>query len=375
MSIINQTLRELDARAPAVDAAAGGASITVPARRTSRVRMGMLLAGGGLIAIVLAVGLALTQTQVPHTLGGTGAPPPPLRAPAVRAAVPAPGAVPAGAAATAQAVPAAANAPADAPAPGVSGPTREAAAPAPTPPPAAQLASAAPIASAASAPPLPAPETGAPAAPDTRADRPRELKPAAISKQLTQLTPDEEAEARYRKALGLINKGRDDQARPLLEDALRLAPGHVAARQVLATLLSEGGQNREAEAIVREGRRVSPDTAWFALSLARLQSARGELDEAAATLRSGLGGRGVTADYHASYAAILSRLNQPVEAARQYEQALARQPGPGAWWMGLGLALSAQGRIPEARAAYGRALQTGNLPANLEEFVRAKLSE
>ncbi|MBT9567003.1 MAG: tetratricopeptide repeat protein [Thiobacillus sp.] len=205
---------------------------------------------------------------------------------------------------------------------------------------------------------------------------PREAKAAAsISKQLAKPTPEEEAEDRYRKALNLVNKGRDIQARPLLEEALRLAPGHVAARQVFATLLNENGLNREAEAVLREGLLVNSDNAWFALSLARLQAARGDLDEAAASLRSGLDGRGVTAEYHATYATILSRLKRPVEAGSQYEQALALQPGQGPWWIGLGLALSAQGKLPEARAAYGRALQAGNLSETLEDFVRAKLSE
>ena len=51
------------------------------------------------------------------------------------------------------------------------------------------------------------------------------------------------------------------------------------------------------------------------------------------------------------------------------------QPGPGTWWVGLGLALAAQGKNDEARSAYRRARMAGNLPDTLEEFVRAKLAD
>lgn len=200
-------------------------------------------------------------------------------------------------------------------------------------------------------------------------------QPPVIQKQANPPSAEEEADERYRKAGMLVQKGRENQARPLLEEAIRLFPGHIAAHQSLATLLSEAGQNRDAEAVLREARSVAPDDAWFALNLARLQAARGDLEGAAATLLSGLEGRGVNAEYHATLAALHVRLRQHPEAARQYEQALRLQPEQGTWWMGLGLSMEAQGKTDEARSAYGRALTTGNLPEKLTEFVRAKLVE
>lgn len=370
MSIINQTLRDLDARTPTAVTGAGGATpITVPAPPSPRVKIGIVL--GVLLAIAgIALWLALMpadgidadpHASAPAPGGGAGGARPVVAVPerverslAVPLSEPAPVAV---------VTPPAAAAVEQAPEASVQPASRPASAPATSPPP---------------LPATDAPHEDVKPASlklDTHVSLARETQAASISKQLAKPTPEDEAEDRYRKALNLVNKGRDNQARPLLEEALRLAPGHVAARQVLATLLNENGLNREAEAVLREGLRVNPDNAWFALSLARLQAARGDLDAAAASLRSGLDGRGVTAEYHASYATILSRLKRPVEAASQYEQALSLQPGQGTWWMGLGLALSAQNRIPEARAAYGRALQAGNLSEKLEDFVRAKLSE
>ena len=118
-----------------------------------------------------------------------------------------------------------------------------------------------------------------------------------------------------------------------------------------------------------------PDEAWFALAQARLQAARGDTAGAAGTLLDGQAGRGVDAEYRATLAALLVNLGRHGEAARQYEQALDLQPGEGTWWMGLGLALEAQGRTGDAQAAYRRALAAGNLPETFQTFVREKSAE
>ena len=200
------------------------------------------------------------------------------------------------------------------------------------------------------------------------------IKPT-ISKAVFKLSAEEEAEERYRKAVTLVQKGRENQARPLLEEAIKLSPTHVAARQALVTLLSEADLNREAEAILREGRVATPGNAWFALNLARMEVARGDVEGAARTLQSGVEGGAASGEYRATLAALLLRLKRHPEAAQQYEQALKLQPNQGPWWMGLGLALAAQGKTEEARSAYNRALGAGNLPEKLAEFVRLKLVE
>jgi len=203
----------------------------------------------------------------------------------------------------------------------------------------------------------------------------RIVPPPDIRKEINKPSAEEDAEERYRKAVTLIQKGRENLARPLLEESIRLFPGHVAARQTLATLLSETSLSVEAEAVLRDGRIASPDNTWFALNLARLQAARGDVEGAVASLQSGIAGRGVNAEYRATLAALLARLKQHAEAAHQYGLALKLQPEQGTWWMGLGLAMAAQGKSVEAHAAYRRSLTAGNLPEKLEEFVRAKLAE
>ena len=345
MSVINQTLRALDARKPQ------SAPPGVPLRPVARGlrRSPVLWAGGTAVLSIAVLGAWLVSRPAESTLPAQADSPsrarPHAAAPTPASSVP-PVLVPAAVAAQAPA-----SVPPVSPAASSVKPKGPQNQPAPdrsTPP-----------FSLSQATGLPDPVDG----------------PPAIRKDIVKPSVDEEAEERYRKAIALMQKGRESQARPYLEDALKLSPGHVAARQTLAALLSEAGQNLDAESVLREGRAQAPDNAWYALSLARLQAARGDADGAAATLLSGVEGRGVNAEYRATLAALLMRLKQHPEAARHYTHALEQQPDQGTWWMGLGLALEAQGKAEEARSAFRRALTTGNLPDRLQEFVRSKSTE
>ena len=335
MSIINQTLRALDARQP--DPASQPVSLR-PAALAKRRRAGLWLAAAALPLAGAGIWLVSRPAEsLPQPRAGVT-----QRATMPQAAIPTPSTVPTSA--KAQATPIAAES-------RIRSPDLKAGQ--------NQSASARPA---------------KPSVVSTTTNVSITLeKPPVIRKEDTQPTIEEQAEDRYRKALTLIQKDRENQARPLLEETLELSPGHVAARETLAALLSDAGQNQEAEAILRAGRALNPDHAWFALSLARLQAARGDTEDAAATLQSGMGGRGVNAEYHATLAALLVRLKHYPDAAKQYEQALRLQPGQGTWWMGLGLSMEGQGKSDEARSAYRRALTAGNLPDRLAEFVRAKL--
>lgn len=340
MSIINQTLRELDARKDAAPAAPASAQAPASPRRVVPALWG--LAG----AMLVLAGVLLWLWPQPADMPAALAPmPPAAHVPA--ADTPPPVAV--------EPVPVA---------PSVALSTETPASPAALP--AEALAPA-----FDPAPPALPPSMAAAVAPAPPAAAP----PPEIRKQARQSTPEEDAETHYRKAIVQVRAGRDAQARPLLEAALQAFPRHIAARQMLATLLSEAGQDREAEAVLKEGRAVAPEEAWFALALGRLQAARGDTAGAAASLLGGQSGRGVDAEYRATLAALLVNLGRHAEAARQYELALELQPGQGTWWMGLGLALEAQGRAGEARAAFRRALAAGNLPDALLSFVRAKSAE
>lgn len=343
MSIINQTLRELDARKK--DVVAPGMTLRPVAALPRKAKW-----WGAGVASLFVAGLLLGimfRPADPAALSGSAAPTPAKPGPATPAADPVPASAPAGASAQ---VP-------DSVKSELSG------AAVPTKPSQAQGA------------PDPAGSTPPPDQSLRMAFATSVEHPATIRKEVNKPSAEDEADERYRKAIALMQKGRDGQARLLLEEAVRLLPEHLPARQTLATLLSEAGENPEAETVLREGLAVAPDNAWFLLSLARLQAAQGDIEGAAATLHRRVEGPGVNAEYRATLAALLMQLKRHPEAAQHYALALEQQPGQATWWMGLGLALEAQGKADEARSAYRRALTTGKLPDRLDEFVRAKVGE
>ena len=342
MSIIDQTLRELDARhAHEMPQGAPAQGVAVPAESRTGWRVAVF---AGVLAVLVAAAVVLMRggwraSPAPH------AAPPASRHPAPVAAAPVP------------------------PASLAAGP----------PAPRAAEASAARVApperAHADAGGTNAPRTTPPSAP-APLDLTRAAGPSgAIRKDIHELTPEALAEDDFRRARELLTKGRDEAARRLLETLLERAPKHVAARQTLAALLADAGQVREAERILAEGHTLFPENAWFAQNLARLQAARGDTGAAIATLRESLAAPDVDADYAATLAGLLVRAERFADAEPLYRKALASRPRQGTWWMGLGLALQASGKADEARDAFERALASGNLPDDLAAFVRGRLGE
>ena len=70
---------------------------------------------------------------------------------------------------------------------------------------------------------------------------------------------------------------------------------------------------------------------------------------------------------------MLQRLTLHKRAVAEYQAALQLAPQAGVWWMGLGISLEADGRLPEAKDAFQRARATGALSPELAAFVDQKL--
>jgi MSHA biogenesis protein MshN len=390
MSLINRMLQDLDAR----QAAPGGrhplpAEVRpLPPRRPSR----RPLVFAGLAVLALVGGLAVVQWGL------------------VAPAVPTPVAV----APVAQAVPVAAiaavavpPAPAAQPAlPAQPAPTVAAEKPAepqpvavpvetkrPASPPSATPSLAAPAekksaAAAVKAPdvdsdtrpvrPRP-PSTEKPSAASTKApDAPppahgKSVKPPTIERAEAAGSPRERAEADYRKAIVALNQGRLDDAVDGLRKALRDDSMHVGARQLLVRLLLEAKRNDDAAQVLQDGLQGQPAQLGWAMTLARLQVDRGDLAGAWQTLDFSLPAAGHSADYQGFAAHVLQRLGRHREAVVHYLNAARLAPGDGRWWLGLGLALEAEGQIGEAREAFLRAKQSGNLSSALSALVEQKL--
>ncbi len=215
--------------------------------------------------------------------------------------------------------------------------------------------------------PAPASPPAAPAVPA------KSVKAPVIERTDAVGSPRERAESEYRKAIVAVNQGRVTESMDGLRNALRQDVFHVASRQLLVKLLLEAKQPDEAVQVLQDGLQGQPAQLGWAMSLARLQVDRGDLAGAWQTLNYSQPAAGNNADYQGFSAHVLQRLGRNKDAAEHYQVAARLSPGDGRWWLGLGLSWEAEGRNSEAREAFARARQSGNLSAELMAMVEQKL--
>lgn len=202
-----------------------------------------------------------------------------------------------------------------------------------------------------------------------------EVKPANVTKQVSELTPAQHAENEYREAAVLIQSGRQAEAIAMLQQALKLDARHVGARETLIGLLLQAKRSDEALKVAQDGLAIDPAQPGLTMILARVQLEQGDQHAALAAMERGLPYAGSNAEYHAFMAALLIRDKRNKEAIDQYTLALTAQPQNGVWWMGLGMALQAENHPPEAREAFLRAKRSNTLTPELQAFVEQKLSQ
>ena len=194
-------------------------------------------------------------------------------------------------------------------------------------------------------------------------------------KQYRELTPQQQAENEYRKAILLLQQGKAAEASDGLQAVLRLDPQHVGARQALIGVLLDEKRTDNAIRIAREGLELDLHQPGLAMILARLQLEKGDLHPAIDTLQRTLPYAADHADYQAFLAALLQRDGKHKQAIEHYLQALQKAPQNGVWWMGLGISLQADQRLAEAREAFMRAKATSALSPELLAFVDTRLGQ
>jgi MSHA biogenesis protein MshN len=372
MSLINQMLQDLDARRAAHGVGADLPNDVRPLPPPLASRLPLIL--GGVVLLVAAAGLALYLWE---TRSDAAQPPPPA-VPVV--AAPPPRAPPAPAAE--HAVPA--EAPPVEPAPAAVGLQELGGSlrlsefikpPAEKPRESKPVAASAVAEKAVAAASKAVVEHGQSEAAERPRPPPAEkpVKAPSIERSDPVASTRDRADAEYRKALAAVNQGQLAEAVDGLRNALRIDALHVATRQLLVKLLLEASRPDEAMQVLHEGLQGQPAQLGWAMSLARLQVDRSNLAGAWQTLDYSQPAAGNNADYQGFAAHVLQRLGRNREAAERYQAATRLSPGDGRWWLGLGLALDAEGRSGEAREALLRARQGGNLNAELSALIEQKL--
>ena len=197
----------------------------------------------------------------------------------------------------------------------------------------------------------------------------------AIDKQMRQASAQETAEADFQRGLRLYEEGRASEAEHAWRQALESDPANATSRHALLGLLVARGDREQAMRLVQDGLIADPRQHRLRMILARMQLDNGALNEALRTLEAALSDPTVSADYLATAAAVMARAGRNRDAAQLYQRALKEGPINPVWYMGLGLALRADGRSAEALAAFERARAAKSLAPELQAFVEGQLKE
>ncbi len=197
--------------------------------------------------------------------------------------------------------------------------------------------------------------------------------PAKIDKQQILSTPQDRAEAEYRKGVATFRQGHSSEAVGQLRAALQEDSRHLAARQTLLSLLAEQKQWDEVQSLLKEGLDLMPTQIAWAMALARIQVEGGNATAAWETLQKYMAYGEKNADYQGFAGVLLQRLQKSREAALHYQAAVQIKPNEGRWWLGMGLAYEADGRAAEARDAFQHARGAGGLTPEMLAVIEKKL--
>ncbi|MDP1928490.1 MAG: tetratricopeptide repeat protein [Thiobacillus sp.] len=198
---------------------------------------------------------------------------------------------------------------------------------------------------------------------------PADSRKSTVIKKMTELSPEDEAQQLLEEAQALRRAGKLGAAVGKYQQALARDPGMRLARLQLAELLQGRGQADEALQVLKIGYERQPNDR-LAIAAGRLLADQGKRDEALNWLTRGHDGLRPT-DF-ALMGALLSQAQRFDESAKAYQRALAADPDQGGWLLGLGVSLESLGRMDEARVAYRKALEHGEFKPEVVEFLQQK---
>lgn len=173
---------------------------------------------------------------------------------------------------------------------------------------------------------------------------------------------DEPSNADARLLLGslLAEAGKQTEAIAQLSEAVRLRPQSAEAQNALGEAYNKFGATRAARAPFEKAVALNPSFAAAQVNLGLILVQAGEWHSAAGHLDRAIQLLGHTADAaypHYLRAKVFSALNEPPQAVKQLEDAVALRPDFAEAWSDLGLARKAMLDDAGALAAYKRAVE------------------
>ena len=176
----------------------------------------------------------------------------------------------------------------------------------------------------------------------------------------------------HRRAMEQIRAGDLVAAEQTLRTLLDGTPGHGPAMQSLAGLLIQSGRRGQLVELIGRWEADGKAPANLRLLRARLRIEQGEA--AAAVLGSQpLDPASLSTNDALTLANLQQRAGDHAAAVMTARQVISREPGLGSAWATLALSLDQQSQTEAARDAWRKALQAGGLAPAVVEHARSRL--
>ncbi|BCO32449.1 hypothetical protein TspCOW1_25520 [Thiohalobacter sp. COW1] len=189
------------------------------------------------------------------------------------------------------------------------------------------------------------------------------------------LSATEVAEQHFAEGIAALGQGQWRLAEQSLQAALQTDAWHLRARESLTGVLIYQGRRREAEQVLAAGLERHPQAPSLARPYARLILEQGRDTAAIEVLETALVNAADNADYLALLAGVYQRNQRYTDAAASYRSALSLAPQRAAWWLGLGLALEGSGELPRAAGAYRSAIENPGLNPDARRYAEQRLQQ
>lgn len=196
-----------------------------------------------------------------------------------------------------------------------------------------------------------------------------DTKKAAVYKRHRALSTTQQAENLYQSAYQYLLANNHQQAQEELRNALMIMPGHNKSRELLAGIYIKNGRIVEARTLLQYGLRISPSHFIFAKLYARILMEQNDNVTAISVLLRNPPAQNADSDYFALLAALYQKNKQHFKAAALYGQLLKQRENNGVWWLGMAISLEALDKSTQARLAYEKAKNSGNLSKGLYQYT------
>lgn len=193
-----------------------------------------------------------------------------------------------------------------------------------------------------------------------------------ISKTAREPSREEKSQDAYLNALSMYNRGRVQESRALLKDALNYDAYNLDARKLLASVYLQESKAGIAVAVIEKGlSRYSANQELLRLYL-QAQVQLGNYSKAIAVMEQRL--RLATPEDIAYLAGLYQKNEGHLSAVKLYSQALQLKPAKSVWWMGQGISFEALSKRDEALRSYQQSIVSGQLSSQLAGYVKNRIN-